>query len=98
PGGLIHAPADGVRFVFLPSPPLRGRGVEGEGARLPQKPLTPNPSPRSTAARGARPDTTIGLINHVHRPCAFCFHSQMIQSTFFGSPPKSLSRVMHWPR
>ena len=34
----------------------------------------------------------------LHRAAGFCFHSQMIQSTFLGSPPKSLSRVMHWPR
>ena len=45
----------------------------------------------------------IQILGHVscfqlHRACGFCFHSQMIQSTFFGSPPKSLSRVMHWPR
>src|SRR5436305_13937186 len=33
-----------------------------------------------------------------HRAAGFSFHSQMIQSTFFGSPPKSFSRVMHWPR
>ena len=35
----------------LPSPPLRGRGVGGEGVDD-AKPLTPNPSPRSTGARG----------------------------------------------
>ena len=33
-----------------------------------------------------------------HRACGFCFQSQIIQSTFFGSPPRSLSRVMHCPR
>ncbi len=36
----------------LPSPPLRGRGVGGEGEKL--KPLTPDPSPRSTGARGGK--------------------------------------------
>src|SRR5438445_13744263 len=35
---------------------------------------------------------------HSHLAVGFPFHNQMIQSTFFGSPPKSLSRVMHWPR
>jgi hypothetical protein len=41
---------------ILPSPPLRGRGVGGEGAEVPkQKPLTPDPSPRSTGARGDSP-------------------------------------------
>src|SRR5262249_10683698 len=40
-------------LVWLPSPPVRrGRGVGGEGAGL-LKPLTPNPSPRRTGARGA---------------------------------------------
>jgi hypothetical protein len=33
-----------------------------------------------------------------HAAGGFSCQSQMIQSTFFGSPPKSLSRVMHWPR
>src|SRR3954465_15530744 len=34
----------------------------------------------------------------LQRAGGFCFHSQTIQSTFLGSPPKSFSRVMHWPR
>lgn len=33
-----------------------------------------------------------------HLGAGFCFQTQMIQSTFFGSPPNSLSRVMHCPR
>ena len=30
---------------FLPSPPLRGRGVGGEGGYCTKHPLTPDPSP-----------------------------------------------------
>ena len=38
----------------LPSPPLRGRGIGGEGVELWKAlPLTPGPSPRSTGERGA---------------------------------------------
>jgi sulfate transport system permease protein len=38
----------------LPSPPLRGRGIGGEGVELWEAlPLTPGPSPRSTGERGA---------------------------------------------
>jgi len=33
-----------------------------------------------------------------HTAGGFSRQSQMIQSTFFGSSPRSLSRVMHWPR
>src|SRR5689334_22875728 len=36
--------------ILPPSPPLRGRGVGGEGEE--ERPLTPDPSPRSTGARG----------------------------------------------
>ena len=46
---------------------------------------TPQAEPRDAMRR---PDQS-------QRPSGFCFHSQMIQSTFFGSPPKSLRRVMH---
>ena len=37
-------------------------------------------------------------LDQFHRASGFCFQSQMIQSTFLGSPPSSLSLVMHWPR
>ena len=49
--------------VLLPSPPvLRGRGVGGErvGSGT-EDPLTPNPSPPSTGARGTGSYTTIGI-------------------------------------
>ena len=39
----------------LPSPPLRGRGVGGEGVEASEEPLTPDPSPLSTGARGDKP-------------------------------------------
>ena len=41
-------------ITVRPLSPLRGRGVGGEGVELPgPKPLTPDPSPRSTGERGA---------------------------------------------
>ena len=36
-----------------------------------------------------------GKQTQLHRALGFCCQSQMIQSTFFGSPPKSRNRVMH---
>src|ERR1700752_2941644 len=33
------------------------------------------------------------FVPQLPRAAGFCFHSQMIQSTFFGSPPKSSSRL-----
>src|SRR2546422_862432 len=85
----------------LPLPLYSGGEGWGEGGQNPWRryelpawdtlPLTPNPSPPSTGERG-------GYKAQVHRPCGLPVHNQMIQSTFFGSPPKSLRRVMHWPR
>jgi hypothetical protein len=51
---FIDTPITGSTGIILPSPPvLRGRGVGGEGESLGlRRPLTPNPSPLSTGARG----------------------------------------------
>src|SRR5436309_989301 len=44
---LVGSVVRGWVCVFLPSPPLRGRGAGGEGL-CGRQPLTPNPSPLST--------------------------------------------------
>ena len=53
------------RQVLPPSPPLRGRGVGGEGDRPPNtSPLTPGPSPLSTGERGERESGAPGWTQH----------------------------------
>ena len=58
----------GAEVVFLPSPPLRGRGAGGGGQVLARdsEPLTPNPSPLSTGERGERTARPAGLV-HLER-------------------------------